>query len=170
VTTTYQDLLSAYLSDPGPATLDALRRAVRSAPNFRSDLTLDRTVDPLMARGAYDEAIDALRGLMPGAIFSPGVHARLSEALSHTGHQQAADREAVLAKAAIRSILSTGDGTAERPWSVLRVSDEYDVLRSKRKKPRQQEVVEAGDRHLDHHVCDDGSSLYFDVTNLFTRN
>jgi hypothetical protein len=170
VTTTYRYLLSAYLSDPGPATLDALRRAVRSAPNFHSDLTLDRTVDPLIERGAYDEAIDTLRGLMPAAIFSPGVHARLSEALSHAGDQQAADREAVLAKAAIRSILSTGDGTAQRPWSVLRVSDEYDVLRSKRTKPRQQEVVQEGDRRLDHHVCDDGSDVYFDVTDLFARS
>jgi hypothetical protein len=35
--------------------------------------------------------------------------------------------------------------------------------------PSQQEVVQEGDRRLDHHVCDDGSDAFFDVTELFAR-
>ncbi len=170
MTATYRELVAAYLADPGPTTLDALRSAVRSAPNFRSDLSLDRTVEPLIARQAYDEAIAALRDLMPGAIFSPLVHARLADALGHSGQQQAADHEWSLSRAAIGSILATGDGTAERPWSVLRISDEYDVLRSMHKRSRRQEVQQIGSRYLDHHLCDDDSEVYFDVTALFPRD
>jgi hypothetical protein len=168
--TSYSDLLTAYLSDPGAETLAALRSAVRSAPNFRSDLTLDRSVDPLIASGAYDEAIATLQDLLPGGIFSPGVHAALAEAYARTGRQDAADHETTLARAALRSIASTGDGTAERPWTVLRISDEYDVLRSMKKRPRRHEVVQDGARYLDHHLCDDGSEAYFDVTDLFPRH
>jgi hypothetical protein len=166
VTTTYSDLVSAYLSDPGPETLDALRRAVRTAPNFTRDLELDRTVKPLMDRGAYDQAITELMGMMPGAIFSPSAHKALSVALDRTGQEQASAREASVAEAAMRSILSTGDGTAARPWSVLRISDEYDVLRRLRTAPRGQRLVQRGGRAIDVLTCDDGSELHFDVTSL----
>ncbi|WP_109509749.1 DUF4919 domain-containing protein [Nocardioides speluncae] len=166
---TYEDLVTAYLSEPGPATLSALRRAVRSAPNFSADLTFDRTVDPLLASGRYAEAVTALRELMPGGLFSPGVHTRLASALRHTGQTQVAARESTLARAAVASIVSTGDGSAERPWSVLRVRDEYDVLSSMKKTPARQELVRDGARYLDHHICADGSDVYFDVTELFDR-
>ena len=167
--TTYEDLVAGYLADPTPSTLAELRRAIRSAPNFQQDLTVEEIVHPLMERGTYDEAVTAVQDLMPGAMFSPSAHAALAGALTRTGQQEAADRELALARAAARSILSTGDGTAQRPWSVLRISDEYDVLRSLRRRPREQTVVQDGDRYLDRHVCEDGGEVYFDVTDLFPR-
>lgn len=164
---TYESLVSAYLAEPGPGSLNPLRDAVRSAPNFDPDLAFDRTVDPLLAGGRYAEAVTALRKLMPGGIFSPGAHARLADALRHTGQTQLAEREKTLAKAAIVSIVSSGDCSVERPWSVMRVRDEYDVLSSMKRTPLRQELIEDGGRHLDHHVCADGSEVYFDVTDLF---
>lgn len=167
MTATTHDLADAYLADPSPAALAELRAAVRSAPNFTTDLVVGELVAPLMESGAYDEAITALRALMPGATFSPSAHAALAEALTGSGRPDAAEREVTLARAALRSILSTGDGSVERPWSVLRVSDEYDVLRSLRKRPREQTVVQVAGRHLDRHVLADGSEVHFDVTALF---
>ncbi len=168
--TTYRDLVSAYLADPGPATLDALRTAVRSAPNFTPDLDLGRTVAPLFESGAYDDAITAVEDTMPGAIFSPSAHALLARAFAGTGNRPAAERERSVAEAALRSILSTGDGTAERPWSVLRVSDEYDVLASLRRTRLRQTLVQHAGRSVDVLVCDDGSELHFDVTGLVGRS
>lgn len=168
--TTYQDLVAGYLGDPSPGTLAELRRAVRSAPNFQTDLTVDRLVHPLMESGTFDAAIAAVRDLMPGATFSPSAHGALAEALARTGQREAADREAALARAAARSILSTGDGTADSPWSVLRISDQYDVLRFLRRRSVEQTVVQDGKRYLDRHVCQDGGDVYFDVTDLFPRN
>lgn len=168
--TTHGDLIAGYLADPTPASLAELRRAVRSARNFQPDLAVEEVIHPLMEQGSYDAAVTALQNLMPGAMFSPSVHAALAEALTGAGRRDAARRELSLARAAIRSILSTGDGTVERPWSVLRVSDEYDVLRALEKAPRQQSVDRHGDRYLDHHACADGSDVYFDVTALFPRS
>jgi hypothetical protein len=171
VTTTYRDLVSDYLADPGPAALDRLRAAARTAPNFTADLdvTLDRTVAPLIASGAYDEAVTALEDLMPGALLSPSAHGALSQALGRSGRTEDAEREATVARAALDGILATGDGSAEHPWSVLRVGDEYDVLRSLRRTRTRQTLVRDAGRTIDVLVCDDGSELHFDVTGLVGR-
>lgn len=154
--TTAGDLVGRYLADPTPATLAEVRRMVRADPSF----------DPGLVVGEVD-GLAALQRLMPGALLSPAAHAALAHALTGAGRPDAAARERVLAQAALASILSTGDGTRERPWSVLRVGDEYDVLRSLRRRSAQQSVERDGGRHLDHHVCDDGSEAWFDVTELF---
>ena len=67
---------------------------------------------------------------------------------------------------ALESIRSTGDGTRAHPWSVLRVSDEYDVLRAAGRISREQTLLEADGRSLDRHVCDDDSEAWFDVSRL----
>ncbi|WP_134739037.1 DUF4919 domain-containing protein [Nocardioides sp. 503] len=167
--TTYGDLVAAYLAAPTPATLADLRGAVRSAPNFTPDLAAEKVGRPLLDRGAYAEAVTALRALMPGAMMSPSAHSALAEALTGAGHADAARREESLARAALAGILSTGDGTAARPWSVLRVSDEYDVLRALGRRSRRQKVDRVGGRDLDRHECEDGTELVFDVTALLPR-
>ena len=89
--TTYADLVNASLDDPGPETLAPLRRAVRSSANFTVDHDL-RAIDRMLADGAYAEAAAALRGLMPGAIFSPSAHLRLATALARSGEERTAAR------------------------------------------------------------------------------
>lgn len=166
-TTTLGDLLERYLADPTPAALDEVRRVVRAAPTFDPGLTIGEVVGPLLARGAYAEAVGAVQGRMPGALLSPSAHAALATALDGVGRPEEAARERRLAAAAVAGLLATGDGTRARPWSVLRVGDEYDVLRALRRRPREQSVLEDGARLLDRHVCDDGREVFFDVTSLF---
>lgn len=164
--TTHGELVARYLAAPGPETLGPLRDAVRAVPGFDPDLSAPEVAGPAMARGAYDDAVAALLALMPGALFSPCAHAALAEALTRAGRPGAARREASLARAALRSILSTGDGSPARPWSVLRVSDEYDVLRALGRRPREQSLVQHGSRRLDRFLCTDGSAVHFEVTAL----
>lgn len=154
--TTVGDLVDRYLADPTPAALADVRRMVRAQPSF----------DPGLVVGEV-AGLEALQRLMPGALLSPAAHAALAHALARTGRPDAAARERRLAEASLAGILATGDGSRERPWSVLRVSDEYDVLRSLRRRSVEQSVERDGRRHLDHHVCDDGSDVWFDVTELF---
>ena len=49
---------------------------------------------------------------------------------------------------------------------MLRLSDEYDVLRAERRTSRQQTLVAADGRSLDRHLCDDGTEAWFDVSRL----
>ena len=57
----------------------------------------------------------------------------------------------------------------DRPWHVLRVSDQYDVLRAQGRASRTQRKVVHGGRSLDHHVCDDGSEAWFGIDLLDGR-
>ena len=66
----------------------------------------------------------------------------------------------------VAGILATGDGTRARPWTVLRVSDEYDVLRSLGRRPVSQELVGGAGRELDRIECTDGSEAWFDASGL----
>ncbi|WP_203338075.1 DUF4919 domain-containing protein [Nocardioides limicola] len=165
--TTLRDLVRDYQAAPDPSSLSRLRSAVRASPNFQRDLVPAKVVAPLLEAGAYPELIETLQRLMPGAFFSPAVHAALAEAHRRTGDDNAAQREAGLAQAALQSILSSGDGSAESPWSVLRLSDEYDVLQALGRQPTGQRLIDVGGRRVDRHDCTDGTSYHFDVTELW---
>lgn len=164
--TTYADLVGAHLADPTPETLEPLRDAVRAAPGFDPELRVREQADALLRDGRYDDAVIALEASMPGSLLSPAAHAMLATALKRSGRPDGAGRHAWLARAALDGILATGDGTAERPWSVLRISDEYDVVDSLGTRPVGQGLLADGSRRIDRIECQDGRTLHFDVTRV----
>ncbi len=166
MTTTYGDLVAAHLAEPTPESLEALRAAVRAAPGFDPELRVRERAEELLAAGQYDDAVQAVEATMPGSIFSPAAHAILATAFGRTGRSADASRHARLARAALDSILSTGDGSRGRPWSVLRISDEYDVVDSLGTRPSSQSLVRDEARTIDLITCQDGRELHFDVTQV----
>lgn len=160
------DLTAGYARTRSAADLARLRAAVRRSPGFDPGLDVVGVVSPPFASGDPAEVVARVRDLMPGAFFSPSAHAALAAAHHALGEQDRAQAERRLQALALDSIRSTGDGTREHPWSVLRVSDEYDVLRAAGRVSREQTLVEADGRSLDRHVCDDGSQAWFDVSGL----
>lgn len=149
--------------------LTRLQERVRSARNYTPNLDVERDVQPLLARGAHAEIVALVSGLMPGAYFSPSAHTILAAAHEALGEDELARREQRIARTALAAILDSGDGTAERPWRVLRVSDEYDVLRSQGRRSADQRFVTRDGTDLDHHRCEDGSEAWFDVSLLGIR-
>ena len=163
------DLAADYARSRDPESLGRLQDAVRQAPGYTPDLEIERVAVPLLERGAYAEVLTLVEGSMPGAFFSPTAHGLLAAAHDGLGDVDRARRETGIARLALGSILDSGDGSAERPWRVLRVSDEYDVLRSQGRVSTLQRFVTRGDRDLDHHRCTDGSEAWFDVELLAVR-
>ena len=163
---TLTDLAVAYAESRSVDDLVRLRQAIRTSPGFDPGLDVLGSVAPLFAKGAHDEVLALVRGLMPGAFFAPSAHAALGAAHEALGDATRARRERRTQVLALDSILSTGDGTREHPWSVLRISDEYDVLGSQRRASSTQMLIVDGDRSLDRHVCADGTEAWFDVTGL----
>jgi len=146
--------------------LATLRDAVRRSEGFDPGLDVVAAVGPALSRGAHAEAAELAQGLMPGAFFSPSAHAALAAAHAGLGDDARARAERSLQALAIASIRSTGDGTREHPWSVLRLSDQYDVLRADRRTSRRQTLVTVDGRPLDRHECADGSEAWFDASRL----
>jgi hypothetical protein len=164
------ELAQAYAEGRDPEVLSRLQESVRGARNYTPDLDVQAIVTPLLARHDYAEVVARLRDLMPGAFFSPSAHTALAAAHEGLGEVELAAREQRIARLALASILGSGDGTAEQPWRVLRVSDEYDVLRSQSRTSRSQRfgTTRAG-RDVDVHRCDDGTEAWFDVSLLGIR-
>lgn len=160
------DLAVVWSRTRAAADLVSLRDAVRAADGFDPGTDPVGVAGPALARGDHRQAVAAIRALMPGAFFSPAAHAALAAAYAGLGDDTRARAERSLQALALESIHSTGDGTRSRPWSVLRVSDEYDVLRAAGRTSRQQTLHQTDGRSLDRHVCDDGSELWFDVGRL----
>ncbi|GAA5105601.1 hypothetical protein GCM10023339_01670 [Alloalcanivorax gelatiniphagus] len=160
------ELASVYAETRAATDLASLRDAVRRSPGFDVGLDVVTAVSPALARGAHDEAVSIVEALMPGAFFSPSAHAALAAASAARGDTARARTERQLQALAVESIRSTGDGTRELPWSVLRISDEYDVLRAARRTSREQSLLTVDGRSLDRHVCDDGSEAWFEVARL----
>jgi hypothetical protein len=163
---TVAELASAYATTRDPEALARLRRAVRRSPGYRADLDVLADAAPLLERGAHGEVVALVRGLMPGAFFSPSAHAVLGAAHEALGDDVRAARERRTSRLALASILESGDGSADRPWSVLRISDEYDVLRAQGRTSREQLLVTRAGRELDQHRCHDGSEAWFDIALL----
>ena len=160
------DLALVYAGTRSVADLLRLREAVRRSPGFDTGLDVVGAVSPALARGDHAEAVAIVEGLMPGAFFSPSAHAALGAAHAALGDEARARAERRTQVLALESIRSTGDGTRDRPWSVLRISDEYDVLRADRRTSREQTLVTVDGRSLDRHVCHDGSQAWFEVGRL----
>jgi hypothetical protein len=67
----------------------------------------------------------------------------------------------------VLGILATGDGSADKPYLVSRVSDEYDILRHTKKGMKGQSLRTKGDKSFDVIACQDGQELWFDITAVF---
>jgi len=160
------ELVMVWSQTRAAADLASLRDAVRGAEGFDPGTDPVAAAAPALSRGDHEQAAAAVQALMPGAFFSPSAHAALAAAHAGLGDDARARAERSLQVLALESIRSTGDGTRAHPWSVLRVSDEYDVLRAAGRVSREQTLLEADGRSLDRHVCDDGSEAWFDVSRL----
>lgn len=162
------ELAERYAESPGPQTLGALRTTVRGAANFGADARLRAEVAAHRAAGDDEAVVRSVRAAMPGAFFSPGAHGLLAQAYAALGDEERAGRERRIARLALASVLRTGDGTAERPWSVLHLADEYDVLQAIGRTSTAQRLVRRGERRYDVHTCG-ADELWFDVTALPRR-
>ena len=156
--------LKRYLDEPSAGRFVQLRDAVAGSPGYAPYAGRLDPAYALLDQGKYDEARHYLLSLLPNWLLNPGIHHVLSVVYRELGDERGARLERAMARAMLWGILSTGDGSAARPYLVLRSADEYDVLRHLGKRPRQQALVEQGGRRCDRQICDDGSEVWFDVT------
>ena len=144
----------------------ALRQLIVAAPNYAPYARAEEKAQALLAQAQFQDVITALTTLMPGCFLSPGLHLLLAHAYRQLGDADAAGTETALAQAAIHGLLLTGDGSQARPYQVVHLSDEQDVLNYLGKQFIGQAMVERDGRQFDRLECADGSRFWFDI-NLF---
>lgn len=151
---TLADLARAFVRDPGERTLASLRHAILLDPGFDPLVPVSGTAAGMTGPR---ELIKAFGARQPSLLLSPSAHAMLSRAFAEIGEESSAKVESLLAELSLEALRSSGDGTHESPYRVLRVEDEYDLLAAEGRRSVRQ--VDRGDRDV--HTLDDGTTREF---------
>ena len=155
------ELVEAYALDPTPEGLHDLQAGIMAAPRYDPLLSVSRAVVPLLRAGKHQEIADLIRSWMPGALLSPSAHGYLAGALTELGDAEAGRIEAKFSRLALDSIAASGSGSEEEPCSVLRIEDEYDILRTRKVRVGSQSTRREEGRVLDRHESPDGQVTWF---------
>lgn len=103
-------------------------------------------------------------------LLSPRAHFIKYFSLKESGNTKAAESVMFICHNILKCIEKTGDGTMQNPYIVIRVSDEIDFLQLHlRKKHTQQRLIQNEDKYLDVLTLEDGSELYFDITDPYKK-
>ncbi|MCS3529996.1 DUF4919 domain-containing protein [Chryseobacterium sp. JUb7] len=103
-------------------------------------------------------------------LLSPRAHFIKYFSLKQAGNTKAADSVMFICHNILSGIEKTGDGTLQNPYIVIRISDEADFLQLHlRKKYTQQKLMQNEGKYLDVLTLEDGSELYFDITDAYQR-
>lgn len=151
-----------YLHSSSTGQLEKLRRAILNSESYAPDSPWLSRSSELFSEARFDETIREISSAMPGAFLSPIGHHLLSLSYESIGDKQNALAHKMFAQTALELITESGRGSAESPWVVLRVADEYALLRTRNLIPARQETHRS-EGILDEIVCTDGSQHYFRV-------
>lgn len=158
------DLFSDFLEDPTEDTFLRLRDVILADPdyNFNSD-EVESLIESFTG-GDHAGVLAALPGLMPSWLLSPRAHFLAARSAEQVGDEETARWENYLARACLRGLLRSGDGTTARPFRVTHVADEYDLLNHLGKEASGQRQEFGATGVLDLIRCVDGSEICFDAT------
>jgi hypothetical protein len=122
-----------------------------------------------LCAGHPQAAIDLFWRSFPNLLLSPMAHFILSQAYLDLKREDEAEGEKAMGRLILKSILATGKGSKKKPYAVMRISDEADVLSALKKKAGAQFLMRGDSRVMDLQRCSDGSEVYFDITLMFGR-
>jgi hypothetical protein len=122
-----------------------------------------------LCAGESQAAIDLFWRSFPNLLLSPLAHFIMNQAYLDLKKENEAEGEKAMGRLILKSILATGKGTKKRPYAVMRVEDERDVLSALKKQAGTQFLVRDKSRVFDLMQCSDDSEVYFDITMMYGR-
>jgi hypothetical protein len=160
----------AFLNKPSAGGFEILRQQVAASDRYAP---YSNELDMLMAAlcaGEPQAAIDLFWRSFPNLLLSPLAHFIQSQAYLDLKREGEAEGEKAMGRLILKSILATGKGTQKKPYAVMRIEDERDVLAALRKQPGPQFLMTEKSRVFDLLQCSDGSEVYFDITLMYGRS
>ena len=159
------NLLENFLDEGSCESFLRLRQAVAASPAYAPYAETPESVLSTVGGADHEKAQSGLLSIVNGWLLNPGIHTMLAFTYYKLGDERSANVELILGERCLKGILSTGTGEEASPYLVLYTADEYDVLEHLGKKSLAQSLVRTQHRTAyDVHKCDDGTTLWFDVT------
>lgn len=166
-----QEELQTFLEAPTARTYRRVREALLEqlascdttpslSPRCLTELT------ELAVAEQFTTLLDVADSLQPAWALSPRIHYLAAIAAEECGDEEVAELERFTFQSCLEGILATGDGTAEAPYLITYLSDEYDVLSALGLEPRSQALVEQRGMLCDVTKCLDGSEVWFELTGI----
>ncbi|HUT32332.1 MAG TPA: DUF4919 domain-containing protein [Planctomycetota bacterium] len=162
-----KEFFAAFLEKPGKETYLAVFKAVTEAESY-DPYSMDLNgAWGLIKEKKFKEAQEKLEKAMPSLLLSPRAHGMAAMAAEGLNDAAKAKSEREAAAKCIQGMLATGDGSADKPYLVTRVTDEYDVLRHLKKAKTTQGLRNKDGKSFDVMSCEDGTEVWFDITVVF---
>lgn len=146
-----------------------LRDAIANSPDYAPYTDYSTEAFQLIEQGKNEEAKEYLLSLMPNWLLNPGIHALLCNVYKNLGMNKEEEGEYVLYFSFLDGILLTGDGSEKKPYLVLDITDEYDILEYLEKELEEQELIQNDEKSYDLIKCTDGTEIWFDVTTPYSE-
>jgi hypothetical protein len=159
----------AFLNKPSTEGFQSLRQQVAASDRYAPYSNEPDMLMAALCAGEPQAAIDLFWRSFPNLLLSPLAHFILSQAYLGLKREDEAEGEKAMGRLILKSILSTGKGTKKKPYAVMRVEDEKDVLSALKKQAGAQFLVRDKSRVFDLLQCSDDSEVYFDITLFFGR-
>ena len=121
----------------------------------------------------YAKAAELAEVVLDYEYVNRGLHLAAADAYSHLANAKKAEEHKAIAEELLEALLSTGDGkTAKTAYRVLSIREEYFIMQQLGYLPRQQALLEEGNRMFDVLTGTDSAtkkdvSVYFDITSFF---
>jgi hypothetical protein len=159
-----------YLKGPSTEGFKSLRQQVAASDRYAPYSNELDMLAAALGAGHPQAVIDLFWRSFPNLLLSPLAHLMLSQAYQDLKKENEAEGEKAMGRLILKSILAAGKGTKKRPYAVMRVEDERDVLAALRKQPGLQFLMTDKSRVFDLQRCPDGTEVYFDITLIFGRS
>lgn len=163
------DRFQAFLAEPTPANYLKLRRLVLDDKAYRASSSGFVDVQLLIDHGRLIDARARLRAMNPARLLSPRVHQLAAEVAHSLNDRDDERKELLIYERCVEGILCTGDGSRACPYLITHAGDEYDLIDHLDRRIANQSLLREESRSLEHVECQDGTDLWFDLTELHER-
>lgn len=111
----------------------------------------------------FEKVIELYKSTAKSFLLSPRLHIMVSISADLSGNKELAGTEKLIGRQLMKAMLSTGDGTAKKPFLVTCVDDEYEALKALRLTVKSHTSAAMENMEVDILHCKQGD-IYFDIT------
>ena len=156
------DAYQMFLERPSRESFIAARQRLLSRMDFERDSFELELLADLCRDNDLDQAVDLAEQIFDLWCLSPRYHF----VCGHLWEQLDCPDEVELARfqfeTCLEGLLSSGTGSFDAPYQILRVCDEYDVLEAQKQRPICHRSVDRFGACLDVITCEGGAETWFD--------